>query len=162
MLVTVGHLAQTRVLNEFAQLSIIPFALGSPETLEVGSLPVVRGMMDGTAPPANRLEPFLLARLDWLWDRICKGERRIDGVKVDVQGMEIDALKGMASLLQEYTPKAVIEVHRGVNRADLLDLMHSLGYSRQGIPVGEFTGEGDALYLDDQSYFFTSRGSVER
>src|SRR5438445_1683194 len=50
MLATAGHLAHTRALNNLAQLSIIPCGLGSPEALEVGRLPVVRGMVDRTAP----------------------------------------------------------------------------------------------------------------
>src|SRR5260370_32759841 len=49
MLGTAGHLARTRNLNRFPRLSILPFGLGSTETLELCKLPTVRGMMDGTS-----------------------------------------------------------------------------------------------------------------
>ncbi len=157
MLATAGHLARTRDLNGFAQLSIIPFALGSPATLQIEKSPAVRGMVDGTAATLSGLEVFLIARFDWLWDRICEGERRIDGVKVDVQGMEIHVLTGMLSLLREYTPKVVVEVHHGVDRAELVMLLESAGYLREAIPIEQREDDDEGEYIDDRSYYFPVR-----
>jgi hypothetical protein len=97
---------------------------------------------------------FLVARLDWLWDRICGGRRVINGVKIDVQGMEIEAVKGMLGLLGEFGPKLVLEVHRGVDRGELLDLIESVGYCRRGEPVDPAAENSGPLYLDDRSYSF--------
>lgn len=43
----------------------------------------------------------MVARFDWLWSRICGYNERIDGVKIDVQGMEIEVLQGMLETLRQ-------------------------------------------------------------
>ena len=48
VLSTAGYIAQTRRLNNFPQLTVVPFGLAVPETLEIISLPVTRGMVDST------------------------------------------------------------------------------------------------------------------
>jgi FkbM family methyltransferase len=156
MLATSGHLARTRALNGLTQLTIIPWGLGDPETIALRRLPAVRGMVDSTIGRDSQLfEPFLIARLDWLWSRICGDQDRVDGVKIDVQGMEIETITGMAALLRSSGPKLVVEVHRGVNRPQLLGLLRSLGYMRTGVPVDPAPNEVESQYLDDRSYSFS-------
>jgi len=155
MAATSGHLARTRTLNGLSQLVVVPCGLGAPESLSLTQLPAVRGMLDGTVSgDATASESFLVARLDWLWDRICSGRRPIDGLKIDVQGMELDALRGMVGLLREWLPKLVIEVHRGVDRRALLDVLASVGYTEGGVAVEPALGQVAAVYLDDRSYSF--------
>ena len=157
MLATSGHLARTRALNNLTQLTVIPFGLGDPETVELRRLPSVRGMVDSTASPVAPLsEPFLIARLDWLWGQICGGQRRVEGVKIDVQGMEIETIRGMTRLLREFNSKLVIELHRGVDRSQLLDLLRSLGYGGTVQAVEPSEGQAEPKYLDDRSYSFQS------
>ncbi len=152
---TSGCLARTRAVNRLAQLTVIPCGLGTPETFELRRVPGVRGMVDSTVVSDGQLlETVMIARLDWLWERICGGRWRVDGVKVDVQGMEIDALRGMAALLGEVTPKLVVEFHRGVDRQRVLDLLESFGYSRGAVAVEPTPGETEPGYLDDRSYSF--------
>jgi len=159
MAATTGYLAQTRTLNELSQLVVVPCGLGAPESLSLKHLPAVRGMVDDTiSEDGTPSESFLLARLDWLWDRICGGKRRIDGLKIDVQGMELDALRGMVNLLREWLPKLVIEVHRGVDRLALLEVLGAVGYTHGGVPVEPALGEAKAAYLDDRSYHFSHGG----
>jgi FkbM family methyltransferase len=155
MIATAGYLAQTRSLNSLEQLSIVPMALGSPDTVETYSLPVVRGMVDRTASQGGACEHFLVTRLDWLWNRISGEYRRVDGVKLDVQGMEIEALSGMSSLLREWAPKLVVEIHAGVDRTRLLDVIEQNGYSRAGVGIDRVV-ETSVGYLDDHSYYFRS------
>jgi hypothetical protein len=81
---------------------------------------------------------------------------RIDGVKIDVQGMEIQVLEGMADLLKKYKPKLLVEVHRGVSRRKLLDMIDSVGYRPSGFAVEPLPGESEPIYADDRSYFFTA------
>ena len=62
------------------------------------SLLSVRGMIDSTLQETEGMrEPFLVSRLDWLWPIICRINCRIDGIKIDVQGMEIQVLEGMTA-----------------------------------------------------------------
>lgn len=157
MVGTAGHLGRTRSLNGLTQITIIPCGLGTPEGLELRRLPTVRGMVDTTIDGGGfGAEAFLVARLDSLWPAIAGGERRIDGVKVDVQGMEVETITGMGTLLREFHPKLVIEVHRGVDRGRLLDLLESCGYSRAGFPIEPALNESEAAYFDDRSYYWSS------
>jgi FkbM family methyltransferase len=160
-LTTAGCLAQTRQVNHLAQLTVLPLGLGAAGSLAVGALPTVRGMVDWTVrPEGKQIAAFLTARLDWLWEQICGEQRRIDGIKIDVQGMELETLRGMTGLLREFTPALVLEVHHGVDRRELLDLLESVGYARLGQPVEAGGEEAGPLYLDDRSYWFTTSSGL--
>jgi FkbM family methyltransferase len=154
MLSTAGYLAQTRGLNRLSQLTVVPFGLGAPRgDVELRALAATRGMVDSTVaegPP----EPILVARLDWLWPQLCGDREGIDGVKLDVQGMEIEVFRGMAHVLKRFTPKLVVEVHRGVDRAEMLDLLQAAGYARTGAPIEHDEQVTSQQYLDDRSYAF--------
>lgn len=152
---TASHLTRTARLNRMRHVTVLPLGLGSPETLTIQSLPTTKGMLDSTLSAGDH-EHFLEARLDWLWPRIRGGEDRIDGVKIDVQGMEIDVLRGMVDILARLHPTIVVEVHRGVSRAALVDVLASAGYTSRGTPVDPNAGAPHHDYVDDHSYVFTA------
>ncbi|KAA3664217.1 MAG: FkbM family methyltransferase [Chloroflexi bacterium] len=156
---TAGFIQQTRQLNDLPQMTIVPLAIAAPKELSMHSLSTSRGMIDSTIAQGDWQEPFYAARLDWLWSQICGDNPHIDGVKIDVQGMEIEAVRGMQSLLKAHCPKLIVEVHKGVHRETLLDLLESFGYSRQAVPVEPAEGEVDPLFLDDRSYAFRAKDS---
>lgn len=168
MISTAGYVTQTRKLNNFSQLTVVPFGLAVPETMEIISLPMTRGMVDNTLFKDERkkretkdwLETIIVARFDWLWPRICSNDGRIDGVKIDVQGMEIDVLTGMMDTLKSQHPKLVVELHRGVDRKKFLNTIELAGYAKDAIPIEPVNGEVSPLYLDDHSYFFHKSGTV--
>ena len=151
---TAGYLSQTRLLNHFPQLTVLPLALGAPKDLELKQLPTVRGMVDSTKQEGEWIETILVARLDWLWPKICGRRERVDGIKIDVQGMELEVLRGMAELLKAFKPKLVVEVHYGVDRSEFLNLIETLGYSGRGVPVEPIEGEVEPQYVDNRSYAF--------
>jgi FkbM family methyltransferase len=154
---TAGCIARSRSLNRLSQLTVVPVALGYCDSIAALELPEVRGMLDSTKVGSGRGEPFFVANFDWLWPRISQTASgvipRVDGVKIDVQGMEIEALKGMFATLQQHRPKLVVELHKGVSRQELLSLLDSAGYSRQGSPIENAAGERE--YFDDHSYAFS-------
>ncbi len=154
MLSTAGYVSETRRINRIPQLIVVPMALAAPESLELEQVQTVRGMVDSTIQGGEWKEAILTVRLDLLWPQICGDDRRIDGIKIDVQGMEIEALRGMAGLLDEYKPKLVVEVHRGVARGELIDLLEAAGYCRQAIAIEPVEGEIEPQYIDDRSYAF--------
>lgn len=154
MLSTAGYLSQTRHLNHFTQLTVLPIALAASHRLELKQLPTVRGMVDSTIQREGWNETILVTGLDWVWPQICGDQKKIDGIKIDVQGMEIEAVQGMSKLLKLYKPRLVIEVHRGVDRNKLLCLLEATGYSPRGIPIEPSLGEIEPWGVDDRNYAF--------
>jgi Methyltransferase FkbM domain len=118
-------------------------------------LPSGRGMVDSTLQDKESFrESFLVSRLDWLWPKISEPNSRIDGLKIDVQGMEIQALEGMAAVVKRYRPKLLVELHAGVPRQKLLDVIASIGYSPRGLAVEPLPGESEPVYADNRTYLF--------
>lgn len=154
MLNTAGCVSRTRLLNDLPQLTVVPIALGNSADLAMDSLLAVRGMIDSTLSEREGIrETFMVSRLDWLWPIISGPDARIDGIKIDVQGMEIQALEGMAELIKRYRPKLLVELHVGVSREKFLDLIASFGYAPHGIPVEPLPGETEPIYAD-RTYLF--------
>jgi FkbM family methyltransferase len=151
---TAGSLVQTGLLNHFTDLTVVPVALGAPLELKLCRLPTVRGMADSTVQCGESFETILVARLDWLWPQICGVRKEIEGVKIDVQGMETEVLEGMSNLLRQYRPKLVVEFHHGVIRERVLDLIEAAGYTRRGIPIEPTGVETAPQYIDNQNYAF--------
>ena len=78
--------------------------------------------------------------LDAIWDGIADGNPVVHGIKIDVQGMELDALRGMRRLLSRHRPKIVLEIHRDVSRDDVLALLESCGYLLDNEPIDDTLG----------------------
>jgi len=155
MLSTTGYLNLTRQVNAFVQMTVIPMGLGSQRELSLLHLPVVRGMVDSTlAAESAASETLLACSLDGLWSKINGGDARIHGIKVDVQGMELEVLAGMAGLLRSEKPQLVVELHQGVDRIEFLSLLDRLGYSRQAQVLEPIPGEVEPQFVNDRSYAF--------
>ena len=155
---TSGCLSQTVLLNKLPEVTVVPMGLGSPDTFELKQLVTFGGMVASNLTVGDSTETIVVARLDWIWPRICGSAQRIDGVKIDVQGMEMDVLQGMKGLLNSDRPKLVVEVHGGVDRTALLDLLEGCGYNRRGTPIYSVPGEErDPQYYDNFSYAFAAQ-----
>jgi len=154
MLNTAGCVSRTRFLNNLQQMTVVPIALGNSADLGLESLLSVRGMIDSTLQGEEGFrESFMVSRLDWLWPRISEPNSRIDGIKIDVQGMEIEVLMGMTAMVKRYRPKLLVELHTRVSRPQFLDVINSLGYLTRGFPVEPLPGETDPVYAN-RTYFF--------
>jgi len=155
MLNTSGCICRTRSLNHIPQLIVIPMGLGNCSDVAIESLGSVRGMIDSTLVDSGEFkETFMVSRLEWLWPKIAGSDLQIHGIKIDVQGMELQVIDGMQILARKYRPKLLIEIHKGVSRKNLLELLTSIGYLPQGSPVEPLPGEVDPVYADDRTYAF--------
>jgi FkbM family methyltransferase len=151
VIASAGAIGITRQANHLSQLRIAPFALGSAAGLSTFDLPVYRGMADSTLHQGDWIEPLLVTSFDHVWPSLRPPGGRVHGVKIDVQGMEIEVLKGMRNMLERDHPKLVVEFHTGVDRRLALDLLASLGYDTTPHPVD---GGTPTEIADDKSYAF--------
>jgi FkbM family methyltransferase len=153
---TAGCVDQGRTLNGFDQLTVLPMGLGAHTTLEMRRLPLTRGMADATVASrsAHAFVDAPFVRFDWLWPRVHGGNGTIHGIKIDVQGMELDVLEGMRDALQQWKPRVVIELHTGVSRERVIHLLSDVGYSGEAAAIDPTDGVGSARLLDDHSYAF--------
>ena len=153
-LTTAGHLNRTRALNGLEQLKVVPFALTEQGGIRTASVAIERGMANHDFGGTTTEDIFLVG-FDQLWKAL--DGRVVDGVKIDVQGMELKALEGMCGMLAERRPKVVIEFHPGVSRTSILDLLAKARYSSIGHPIEALPNETEAAYHDDRSYYFEPR-----
>lgn len=113
--------------------------------------------------PSVRLDDF----------RLEKGLKAPDWVKIDIEGMELPALRGFAAGLQDGQPGIVCEInslhHRyGTSTADLAAFLQELGYvitalgsdgfSRQSV---EQIRKGDLSPSLDHNYWFFPESKLE-
>jgi len=151
---TAGCVSRTVSINKLSQVTVVPMGLGSPPELEVKRIATTRGMSDSTLKHGRDEVTIFVASFDWLWPQICGGNYHIDGVKIDVQGMEVEVVRGMAASLKRWKPKLALEVHEGVDRETLLTLLENCGYAREATPIEPASREASARYLDNRSYEF--------
>jgi FkbM family methyltransferase len=154
MQTSAASLTETRRLNTLSQLSILPMGLGSSQSLETRNLPAGRGMIDCTLLRPEWEETLLVAQFDWLWPRLAGTSLAIHGVKIDVQGMELEVIRGMAGCLSRWKPKLALEFHRGVNRNVLVSTLVECGYQMPGKPIDKRAGQVTPVYQDNCSYVF--------
>jgi FkbM family methyltransferase len=152
VLTTARCIARTRELNELRQLQILPVGLGSCVALESRRLFVTRGMADSTVDQGSCEEKISVTSFDTIWGLLCEDKPAVHGIKIDVQGMELEVIEGMRETLRAWHPKLIVEFHAGVDRAQALELLTSCGYSMPGAPIDPAPNQ--LLYPDDKSYLF--------
>jgi len=89
---TCGFLSQTMALNGLSNVTVVSTGLDTSDTEELRRFQTAGSMAVGSSAVEGPSESVLIARLDWLWPLICRDNPRIDGVKIDVQGMALGVL----------------------------------------------------------------------
>lgn len=156
VLSTAGQLSLTRGLNHFDQLTVVPMGLDDSTAIRPMSVPTTRGMASHLNGATVPYDTIYLAGFEAIWDALAAGRPEIHGVKVDVQGMEIAVLRGMAKYLKVCQPKVIVELHSGVDRKALLSALTDIGYAPNGIALDPLPDEVSPAYHDDRSYLFTT------
>lgn len=156
LLNTAGHLCATRRVNRLSQLTVVPLALADFEEITSLNAPISKAMAQPLATPADNawVEPILCVALDTLWSRLCHTDQSISGIKMDVEGMEAQALRGMTELLHRHRPKLIIEVHksRGVDLELLAPFLREAGYNPAGKLVGKsLSADASYEFVADQT-----------
>jgi FkbM family methyltransferase len=159
VLSTVGCLDLTKRINNYNQLQILPFALSSSERLNVAKYVLVRGMMESRMSTNRNSEQdeVLSLAFDRLWDDVRGQVDFVHGIKIDVQGMEVETLAGMKQCLTRYQPTLILEVHPGVPRSQILEILSECGYDTVPHPIEQ---KVQTDFFDESSnYSFLFRSS---
>jgi len=152
--ITASHLVKTVELNDLPQISVLPMGLGDTATFTSRQLPTRRGMAEDPACGAGKdVEVVQFVALDNIWPLLAGDDQRIDGVKIDVQGMELSTLTGMRQILGRQHPALIVEFHHGVDRGAVLALFRSAGYSTHPWSISTSTEASELV--SDESYLFT-------
>jgi FkbM family methyltransferase len=148
-LATAACLERSAGANRLDQLVALPFALSEAPRPVVSRVATERGMIDSQLPADGHVEmtAIIAVGLDAIWDGIADGNPVVHGVKIDVQGMELDALRGMRRLLARHRPRIVLEIHRGVPRDEVLAVLEACGYLLDNEPIDDTLG----AFADPQS-----------
>lgn len=141
-LATAACLERTGLANGLAQLTPLPFALSDAPMPAVSRFVTDRGMIDSQMADDGRRETIAIVAvgLDAIWEGIAPEVSTVHGIKIDVQGMELEALRGMRRILTLHRPKVVLEIHRDVSRDDILSLLEGCGYLLDPEPIDDTLG----------------------
>ncbi|MFN2423590.1 MAG: FkbM family methyltransferase [Cryomorphaceae bacterium] len=93
------------------------------------------------------------------------GIKRLDAVKIDIEGSEFYALKGMEKTLAELKPVLIIEISDGVlenspiQSTDIIDFLESRNYIRKAIGLdGAPLEVTDSASVNYHNYAFFPKG----
>lgn len=153
VLSTVACLRETSRLNQIDHLRVVPLGLGDPDNGGHMDVALERGMANPLSRTTSQVSTVTVACLDQVWDDVSDGDTRIHGIKMDVQGMELQALDGMRSVLMAHSPLVALELHTGVDREAVESLLRDCGYRVPGVPLDPSSKDPEE-YLDDHTYVF--------
>ncbi|MBS1817915.1 MAG: FkbM family methyltransferase [Acidobacteria bacterium] len=111
------RIAENVRLNGFGHVTLRQLALGSAPgraTLVFPPDETARGSLDARIADQIRHEPHVAAvevEVDTLDQQVASGLPEPDFVKLDVEGLELDVLQGMRTLMSRRHPRLYIELH---------------------------------------------------
>jgi FkbM family methyltransferase len=112
-----GKIEENVQLNGFANVLVRQVALGSSRSRASLVFPAdetARGSLESEISDQIRHEKDVVAvevEVDTVDNQIAAGVPEPDFVKLDVEGLELDVLQGMAALLARKHPRLYIEIH---------------------------------------------------
>ena len=163
---SLARIEQNIRLNDFSNVRVLPFGLGErPETLTF-SFPEAEPAR-GTAVPSiawqikgEQKTAVIEIRVNALDHEIEHGNLPIPNfIKLDVEGMEYPALRGMRNTLLKHRPCLFIEMHGAdadeklANAERVVALLEEIGYCLRHIESGErISGANTAVAAEGHIY----------
>lgn len=88
-----------------------------------GTLTIGRSRDMAVSHGGSSTEEVQMVRIDDL------GLGRIDIIKIDVEGFELEVIKGAKETIRKYRPRIILETHSRSLKESCLDMLSGLGYS---------------------------------
>jgi FkbM family methyltransferase len=120
----IAWLTRTLERNRVRNVTVLPWAVSSESALlsfEQGPHSSMGKLAEGAGLPVSAVS---------LRDLIARYGLRPDVLKIDVEGAEVDVLRGGIDFLREHRPAMLLSVHSAGLRAECLALVRGLGYSK--------------------------------
>lgn len=148
-------------LNGFKNVTLIPVGLGreSKQTeLMMGPVYPSRSTFDeekqGQILKARNAE-LMKVEIDSLDEQMrLKKLPKPDFVKIDVEGFEVEVLKGMLKIVTRYKPKLFIEIHRRMLGKESVDFLRSNRYSIYNVELAKTVTRSDVGVLEGGQHLF--------
>jgi FkbM family methyltransferase len=136
-------------LNQMGdRISVVPTALSNAlaSQLTFYLAPEQVAVTASLCPPTQEAKTVMVAntRLDDYWQTV---NRPVQLIKIDVEGAELEVLRGAQRVLETWHPLLLIEVHGfalpqfGASVEDVRSFLHQLGYTEEELP-------GEAFHSD--------------
>lgn len=118
------------LLNGLTRVSCVNAAVGAAEgAIDVPEIDPEQAGNYGAVSLADGAQGRKAVRVPLVTlDRSCRGLGRLDVIKIDVEGMELDVLKGAQGLIERFRPMIVPENDRVDRSPALIAHLLSLGY----------------------------------
>jgi len=139
------RLLQNIATNGYKNITVSEYALGNQDGIVYLEDPLTKSRISLTKSEGNsngtKDIKVIIKRMDDLIGDL--GLDRIDIVKMDIEGAEHEALRGMEQSLRKYKPMLVIEVHHeylpffSSTAEAVLDWLKGIGYKIEQIDEGE-------------------------
>lgn len=135
----IPHLHKQLQLTHGTRVKVYPYALGSRTGSAIFNhvidAPAYSGLQKRTYKQNNPQIENIEVEVRMLDDVLSDSSNRIDLIKIDVEGGELDVLKGATALLRRDNPLLVFEFGKGASEYygtmphHMLELLESVGYS---------------------------------
>lgn len=161
---TLSLLRRALALNRVRNVRIVPTGLSATEGEASLSTPIKKSgvlgyglaSLAGVAPGRDRSDQTVpLLTLDGFVER--EGIQRLDFIKADIEGWEVQMLRGAMRSIARFKPALFLEISEqnlgraGDTPADIWALLQPVGYKARQAPdfheVSGFSGNADYLFL---------------
>jgi FkbM family methyltransferase len=169
------RLRMNKKINQASNLRVLSNPLSNQSDEELGLfVPQSKSEINGSRLESSGAR-FIKSDLpeiqidDFTWKKICTAktmtlddfnlhsldQKRIGGIKIDAEGMELSILRGAHQILSEHKPDLIIETWSDISTNDLNEYLNAYGY-KSGIPMNDTNYNVAATNL----YFTTDRDEV--
>ncbi len=150
-----AQLEESMLMNKFQNIQVFPYACGSVESSStiyirrrnIGGSSLFANLGKGKPAPVDATQTVKVVKLD---DKL-KGEKKIDMIKIDVEGLEFEVLRGAVEVLRRCRPILVIEYSPHFYEQLRIGMTSEFNLFLRECGYGFFDATGRAVDLEELS-----------